>query len=360
MVRPAALETIANQAVAPPPLSLDTLTGVVKGLRAVTPMEELTESLGLTEDEIFRIVTDLGTWLIHAHGAAPGVIVFAAQQAQLSMLQGQGLSNDVVIPLGFDRRQGRRHDVTRSIRAIIVHNPDSTELARYIDRQRVHTESAVLSGRDVFVVWAVATLGRLHELHKGSSLKSWATVMLEAYDLLDVSLSDAHRAARQISASSRLNLDELGDALTKLAWLNEPRIGRLTRLLEMCKEDPGHQSMRVLERDVAIFSQELLARPSWLAATIANLDVVQVTRLVARNGLGFNLEIRKIELNVRKALAARGLKRDFDLLVPAGVRAILLGAEDVFWDSLDARASGDPDWRVPLDEALEVGADVIN
>jgi hypothetical protein len=351
MVRPSSLEKIASQVAAPPRLTIDTLSAVVEGLRAVTPLATMVENLQLTEEEIFKIVTDLGTWLIHAHGRAPGEITYAAKQAQPTLFQGPA-TKVVVVPLGFDRRKGRRHDISRSIRAIIVHAPDQAELARYIDRQ-FPSEIMTLTGRDVCVIWRVATMGLLDALHEGSNSRSWASVMLEAYDLLDVSLTDAHRAARLLCTADKLGLDDLEASLTKLAWLNESRIRRLVSLLDMCREDPSVESMRILERELSLLTQELLARPPWLAATIGQLIQGQVIRLIERNGLGLDPETRKIELEVRRRLATMGLKRDFDLLVPDGVRATLLGFSDVFWDALDARNQGDSEWRLALDDLLE-------
>lgn len=343
------LEVLSNSTEVTPRLELPTLVGVVDGLRAVTPLETLCEELNLTEDEVFKIVTGLGTWLIHAHGAAPGDIVFASEQKQLSLLPD---SATVVVPLGFDRRQGRRYDVRLSIRAIIAHNPDGAELARYIDRQ-FPNDQAVLMGRDVFNIWRFATLDELDDYHEGVSSKTWASVMLEAYNLLDVSLSDAQRAARRLAHAKPLDTQLLGDTLTKLAWLNESRVRKVSALLELHLEKPTVESERILQRETELFVKELLARPRWMAASIGQLSQGQVLRLVERNGLGLAPETRSIEAEVRRGLTARNLKRDFDLLVADGVRATLLGSADVFWSALDARAEGDTDWRVALDAALE-------
>jgi hypothetical protein len=349
MARLAALEDIATSTTTSTRLSIDTLIGVVEGLRTVTPLETLSKNLKLSEDEIFKIVTGLGTWLIHAHGAAPGDIAYASDQNTEDLHQSP---TTVMVPLGFDRRRGRRYDVKLSIRAIIVHDPDQAELARYIDRQ-FPNETATLIGRDIFALWRLATTGQLHRLQDGSMSKSWAGVMLEAYDLLDVSLADAHRAARELVSVDALDTTRLGDALTKLAWLNESRVRRVSALLEMSQEDESSQSARIVERELELFVKELCARPAWLTPSIDKLTQGQVLRLVERNGLGLDPETRRIELDVRRELTARNLKRDFDLLVADGVRATLLGASDVFWSALDARAEGDHDWRDSLDALLE-------
>jgi hypothetical protein len=330
-------------------LSLEKLIAVINFLRATIPMSQVTRDLDLTEDDVFRIITELGTWLIHAHGAAPGEIIAADASLQLSLLPTEGA---VVVPQGFDRRNGLRHDISKSIRAVLVHNPDDTELARYIDR-KYPNEGLVLTDTAVHTVWTIAMVGELDNLHLGSDSPEWARVMLEAYDLIDVSLTDAHRAARRITAMQSIDLDDLANAFAQLSWLHESKMRRLTNILEIVRSSPGDDASQILERELGMLASELEKKPGWLPLNIGDLEKGQIVRLVERNGLARDPDSRKIELEIRSRLTDRGLKRDFDLLVPDGVRATLLGAPEVFWDAIEERKNGEPEWREPLDKLLE-------
>ncbi len=347
MARPVGLEALAAREVDQDRPTVETLTAIIRGLKSIVPLPTLAAQLKMEPEEVLRTITGLGTWLIRAHGAAPGAIVYASQQRQLSFFQ--ATPGTIVIPLGYD--QGAR-DTSRSIRAILVHDPDASELSRYIDRQ-FNVDAQVLTGQEVLDVWTVAALGLLDRLQHGSSSPRWAGVMLEAYDLLDVSLTDAHRAARQIAAADPTDVETVQDALTKLIWLDEPRLRRLSDLLDACRGDASDAAVLVVEREVTMLAREIQSRPRWLAADIAHLSISQVKSLVARNDLAHDPGTRRIELDVRRRLADMDLQRDFDLLVPDGVRATAMGGADVFWTAVEARIAGDPEWRQPLADLLD-------
>jgi len=331
-------------------LDISTLTAVVNGLRSVSPLAQIATQVALDETEILDIVADLGSWLIHSHGMAEGEIVSAASMKQQALFQNK--KKGVIIPVGFEKRAGeKRRNVAKSVRAIIVHDPDDAELARYLDR-KYPSDIGVLSGRDVFVVWRIATLGRLDELDEASDLRSFAQVMVEAFDLLDVTLADAEAAKQSLIAGCVADMEELTSSLVKLAWLNEGRIKKTISLLERAREDASDSAIQTLQRDLAMLTRELAESPRWRTDSIGALTQGQVLRLIERAGLGRAEDARKIETEIRRRLIEAGLKNDLDLLVPDAVAAVRMGQEEVFWNAVEDRASGVSNWRAKLDSAL--------
>ena len=336
-------------------LSVPTVRAVVDGLRFAFPLAQIAQQTGLSEADVLDIAGSLGTWLTHVHGGSEATYLFAAdlEQQQLFRAADEG----IIIPLGFERRGDQRRDVARSVACIVRREPDDTELSRWIDR-KYPAAVGVLSGRDVYTVWRVAQLGRLAELDLVSKSPSYAQVVVSAFDLLDVTLSDAVTGIDSLVATAGtsltdvLDLAALEDAVQKVSWLNEGQFHRIAKLLAQAASSGSASSMKALARELRVFARIVSGSTAWPPTSIAGLTEGQVNRLVERAGLGIAADARKVESDIRARLIEMGFRNDVDRLLPEAMRAVSADLEDQFWLAIEARQAGDSDWRLQLDEAL--------
>jgi len=333
-------------------LSLSTVRAVVDGVTGAYNLSAIAQSAKIDESSVMDIVAELGTWLTHVHGKAEVSVRLAIDEEQPSLFAQPG-GGDVVVPLGFERRGPHRRDLSRSIASICARQPDDTELGRWLDH-KYPSEVGVLTGSDVFLIWTLARLGRLDEIDLLPSSRAFTQVVIAAFDLLDVGLTDARGGVAVLYLTGMgempVDIEQLQIAATKAAWLGEARMARISRFLGL---GDSASSQRGLENELGNFAREVSANQQlWLPRTIASLGEGQVLRLVQRAGLGKADDHRKTEAEIRNKLIERGLRKDLDRLLPYAMRAVAAGAEAEYWAAIDARVSGDPDWRIELDETL--------
>jgi len=352
-----AIERMRERSAAMTKVTVATVRSVVDDLTASTPLSTTASRLGMEESEVLDIVADLGTWLTHVHGKAsdPAPAVVAKDKTgQLSLFD--EVPAGVVVPAAYSKWGEKRRDVSKAFLAIVRRQPDDSEIQRWIDRKYPNAVG-VLSGRDVFTVWRIAQLGRLGEIDLVSSAPAFAQVTVAAYDLLDVSLSDAITGMVQMFKMTKvdfaeMDLDVLENAITKVAWLGESRVRKISKLLAAAKESGDVWAADSLQRDIKAFMQEVKANPFWRPSKVSMIGEGQILRLLDRAGLGIPEDARKTESEIRRKLVDMGLRKDIDRLLPDAMRAVAAKAEDAFWSSIQSRLLGDPDWRVELEEAL--------
>ena len=357
--RVAAIERLRVSAnAAPPRLTPEQVRMVVDGLKFAYPLERIVESSGLAADAVLLLTGSLGTWLTHVHGGSEATYTFAIDHEQQQLFRPG--DEGIVIPLGFERRGDQRRDVARSVAAVITHNPDDTEISRFIDR-KYPAAVGVLSGRDVYTVWRVAQLGRIDEMDLVSKSAAYAQVVVAAFDLLDTTITDALNGVAYLtelaeSATSAFgsaeDLADLADACIKVSWVNEGRMLRLTNALDRTQASQSDSAFRSLLREVRLFARASATPGGSPPRSIAGLTEGQVQRLVEQAGLGPAVDARKVESTIRQKLIAMGLRNDVDRLLPEAMRAVSAEVEDQFWEALTARQNGDTEWRLILDEAL--------
>ncbi len=336
-------------------ITLPQIVSFVKLLREVTPLADVASSTNLTEEEVIDLGARLGTWLTHVSGSVSAEIVVEATMEQPQLFP-ESDENTVIIPIGFERRPKQRREINRSLATIVRHNPDEATLSRFLDRL-YPSKTSVLAARDVFIVWRFAQLGRLDGLANISPAHpAFCRTMISAYNLLETAIADAEQAV-VVLTDEESDVDDLAAACIKARWLNEARISRLERQVQHAKSDPS--ALDMLRRHQRTFAVEVSSVPhAWRIDDLAHLREGQVLRLVQASGLVNEENARREALEIRTRLidldAENGsvLSKDLDLLVPEGVRAKRAGLEMEFWDAIEARLAGDPDWRDRLESAF--------
>lgn len=336
-------------------VSLSQIVSFVKLLRSTTPLADVAASTNLTEEEVIDLGARLGTWLTHVSGSVDAEIILAVEMEQPQLFHDSD-DTKVIIPVGFERRPKQRREINRSLATIIRHNPDEATLSRFLDRL-YPSKTSVLAARDVFIVWRFAQLGRLDGLANISpNHPAFCRTMVSAYNLLETAIADAEQAVNVLVDESA-DLESLASACVKVRWMNEARIGRLERQVQHASSGPT--ALGMLRRHQRTFAIEVSSVPAaWRIDDISQLREGQVLRLVQASGLVNEESARREALEIRTRLieldAENGsdLSKDLDLLVPEGVRAKRAGLEMEFWDAIESRLAGDPDWRDRLESAF--------
>ncbi len=344
------LASIETQRVA-----LPQIVSFVKLLRSVTPLSDVAAATNLAQDEVIDLGARLGTWLTHVSGSVAADIVLAADMEQPQLFPAND-GTTVIIPVGFERHPKQRREINRSLATIIQHNPDEPTLSRFLDRL-YPSKTSVLAARDVFIVWRFAQLGRIDGLANISPTHpAFCRTMISAYNLLETAIADAEQAVLMLT-DENADLADLAAACVKARWLNEARIGRLERQVQHASSGPS--ALEMLRRHQRTFAIEVSSVPNaWRIDDLAHLREGQVLRLVQASGLVNEESARREALEIRTRLIEldtendSDLSKDLDLLVPEGVRAKRAGLEMEFWDAIEARLAGDPDWRERLEAAF--------
>jgi hypothetical protein len=180
-----------------------------------------------------------------------------------------------------------------------------------------------------------------------------------AFDLYDVTIANAAEGLSVLRhyglGDDELDLDAIGQAATKVAWLDEGRIRRTLSLLEQAREYDNSVAHEALRRDLRALSYES-ELPQWHPSSIAALTKGQCKLLVERAGLGLPENIRRTEAEIRSKLIEKGLRSDLDRLLPDAMRSVQADLEDLFWDAIEARQAGDSEWRRDLEDAFRAYA----
>lgn len=336
-------------------VSIAIVDRIVLGVRSGEPLDATATCVGLEPSQVIDIVAALGTWLIHVYKVAIGKDDYdlAVQQHQPTLFRVH--QDDILVPLGYEKSATQPRDIARSVAAILKHEPDNAEVQRWVDRN-YPTTTGVLTVGDVFSAWRWSQLALLEKIDLVSHSIAFAQICVAAFDLLDVAILDAREGARSIveiesRLRHRLDLDSLERAVTKLAWANEARVAKTTSLLEGARAG-SRELEESLQRDLRLLAAELCATRLWGVKHISSLREGQVLRIVERAGLVPQRDTRSALREVRRALIARGLRKDLDVLLADATSALGAGLEDQFWSAVEARLSGDPQWRSDFQELL--------
>lgn len=332
-------------------LSLDQVSMFVQMLKDGRSASDIATATELTETDVIDLGARLGTWLTHVLGAVEANIEIAAKTQQPMLFPGP---DQVVIPLGFERRAKQRRDVVRALATILVHNPDEATLSRFLDRL-YPSKTSVLAARDIFVVWRFAQLGRINDLASIATNPAFNRTMASAYYALETAIADAEAGLRVLSDDTADPAD-VRTACVAAKWIHESRITKMERLASnVC--DAG-AAPEILRREQRYFAREMAAAPHlWCFTSIEQLREGQIRRIVEAAGLVGD-DGRRDALDIRNRLVALGeesgfdLARDLDRLVPEGLRAKRAGVEDLYWEGIEARIGGDPHWRDIFESAM--------
>jgi hypothetical protein len=332
-------------------LTLTQVQTFVAKLKACEPVDAIAAATGMDDDDVIDLGAKLGTWLTHVLGSVDVEIELAVKQAQPTLFPG---ADQVVIPAGFERRAKQRRDIVRALATIIVHDPDDATLQRFLDRL-YPSKTSVLAARDVFVVWRFAQLGRIDDLARISSNPAFNRTMASAFYTLETAVRDAE-AAFTVMVDLEADPADVHAACVTSRWVREARISKMERLAAQVRDGQGSENL--LRRDQRYFGNEIAAcPPAWTFTSVADLVEGQVLRIVEAAGLVGD-DSRRDALDIRSRLVALGeehgydIARDLDRLVPEGLRAKRAGVEDLYWEGIEARIAGDPNWREIFESAM--------
>lgn len=351
-------------------------------------LSEISQSCGLSEEDVKTAIIQLGSWITRARGKSGVDIVFlgdvAGAELQMTLFGNttnvpsglkKGIADTVDVPAvpakaSNFKRKGRvvlpvtygnqvlvheslspkliGKDITGSIAEIIAAQPKEADLARYV--QRTTEREKMLMFEHVTTVWLFSRIGRLHELREiNPTSAALSRCLAEGFDVLELARVNAMRAVRRLCADD-VTVDEVRDALVYLRPLAESLIRPLEGLVANAGRSNGERALRTelrwIKRQVEANSANVLC-PS-----IAHLNEGQVLRIAQAAGLHTDGSNRVEESEIRSRLAQMGLSGDADQLVGTGVQAIRLGLNDEFWEAVERRADGDPTWDRQLVSAM--------
>lgn len=330
------------------------VTAVVDGLTACRQLDQVAAEANLDADEVLSVVAEFGTWLTHVRGGAKVDTIEWWETGRLFPIN--DADDKVVIPAGFGKASDHGRDVAKSLAAIVVCKPSEEEVSRWLAR-KYPSDTAVLTFPMVSSVWKFDQLGKLDSIDEVSPHSVFRRLVVEAFDLLHVAVVDAQQAARTIARLSQADsaevansVTELRDAATKLSWLQPREMGNLAKLADLVASEPSAAS--TLTARVRTIGRLMAAEPrAWFVESIGQLNQGHVEQIARRAGLSVEGVSRAEESAIRQRLASLGLKADADRLVPEGVRALISGVDDAFWEAMELRAGGDASWRTVLADA---------
>lgn len=322
-------------------------------------VRQIAETAGISEDDVVKLVLELGTWLGQSINAGKGAVVYEYSQAPGEVVEdiegvlGQmdlfktNTENYVVLPPGLEAEKVGR-DMSKSVAQIVRGAPDETMLRRWLLRKH-HSIRQVLGFEMVAAVHRFAQLGRLQDLEhlvaRGNGNPQLAVVLVEAYDLLDVARGDALAALDELASGTIVDIDRIGVLVARVAWLAEASFGRIQRRLEMAREGAGDVAPIVSALKRLCHGTHL--RPG----RVGELTDGQVRCLCRAVGLDIEGACHK-EVETVRGWVMETNPSDADLLIADGVRALRAGCGEVFKESLKKRACGQLDWADSLNEAL--------
>ena len=385
-------QDLAKQSeAAPRQITLEQARGVVDGLVGITSLADIATATGLTEDEVLDVVKRLGTWLTHVHGGSNATLVKSADVGQMPLLQipaspepGAKKRNKptepaankrkkaaerdervVTIPAGFEPRAPHKRDVRKALASIVVHRPDNTSLVRWISRE-YPSETKMLTYTAITAAWNFAHFGVLDKLSEIAPNPGFMTVLLQAYDTLDVARLDAIDGLRTLARGDVSDLQVLANACAKCRFIAEGEIVKIERCIDIVAAETADLVARSVDLDKTRPSSEstLLRELRWLAERVrvqprrymiedvGNMQPSQVLRIAQMAGVPVEGGNRQAEAEIRERLAALSLSADADRLVPEGLRAARLDLLEEFYEALDRRADGDPNWNHVLQRAF--------
>jgi len=269
--------------------TLQQLSGVVNGLKYLKPLNEISARTGLAEDEVLRVVADLGSWLAKSNGGAkyttrnaidevaPQFFQYIAptpprdrrkQAAPSSKPKKPGRRKKaevIVIPDGFESTAPHGRDVANSLAAIVKHAPDEATLTRFQSRTYSVT-TQVLTYPIVTIVWLFGRLGRLGAVDpvKEAELAASLEETKKALRAAKTAWVTAQREGRTDpqAHAAKIRLQATYDSLSN--ELENFRLKNLSSLIDPTNEERG-ASQRVLA-EILVEAYDLLE--------VARLDAI--------------------------------------------------------------------------------------
>jgi hypothetical protein len=317
--------------------TLDQLTGVVVGLQqGYTSLSEIASSTGLTEDDVLRVVADLGSWLAKSLGGAKYDTGNAIDEQALPLFQSvtptpprdrsgkakkapapkapakrsrkATKTERIIIPPGFEPTATHGRDVTNSLAAIVKHNPPAETLTRFQSRTYTVTPQ-VLSYPIVTVVWLFAKLDRL-----GAHDDAYECQLVAATDEAKRTLRQTKATIASAQRDGRSNPEALAAKTRQQAryddlagQLENYRLRHLSSLIDPTSRERG-SSQRVLA-EILVEAYDLLEVARLDAITGVDVlvsgstDLVQLGAACAKAAVLDEATLRQVSRKIEAALA---------------------------------------------------------
>ena len=301
------------------------------------------KNLKQKKDFTLNLITKFGTWLSHAEGAVKTVTVGGEKNLVdlINLANAPEGAVEVRIPSGYAPKNSSDKDVTNAIASIVAHSPESGVIERFVSRA-YRARSSDLTYPVVAGVWMFAKLGRLDNIDLVSSDPIFRKKIVDAYDLLSVSLQDAVDAIDTIVNSDvKKNSQKIIKACIKSKWVHE---GFLTEIENTIKDKNYAKAENLI--------QHLNMRKNVLPLSLGELSAGNIRKICEYAGIPVEHTERVDETHIRSKLKSLGFAKDSDYLLADALRAHQLGKEYEFWEIMNLRHEGDSSWVDRLSDLL--------
>lgn len=268
-----------------------------------------------------------------------------------------------VLPAGYDQYECGR-DVATSVDAILAEPVNEAEIIRFVDRTYTIPVLQVTADHVLLLHWlasnglgyklldaagkaAVVKGGRTRVVTTGSANPALSKVMVDAFDLLDVTRKDALRGLAAVVRKEATTPTEVRTALTASNWLAPGEIGRVLQVCDRAVADPGNVALaRVFTSQVGYLVQAVHSAPErFIVRDVEHLTLAHVSQILTLSGLSVDGGEEKVAAReLRSQLVSMGLLHDLDRELPEALRAWRTGRLEEFFTSRQARLDGDPEW----------------
>lgn len=337
--------------------NVERVTRIVQDIMSITDLDATAKAMDVDDHDtavslVLDVVAAFGTWIGHSIGTTATVVVPAADVEQLPLMQLPHMLVDrksklptVILPPGYEPGAAHGRDVSKALSLIVVTDPGDEMIGRFVSRT-YQPRSVELTYPFITGVWDFARRGRLHRIDRVSDDPVFHELVVESYDLLEVSRRDAVTALAAL-ADPRTPPQELRRLVVLSRWLAPDEVARIERCLDHPGADGANLQREQLLLAARIDDQPLKLQPE----SIAELAQGQVLGIIRAAGVRVDSE-RGLELEIRAGLKNLGLSGDTDRLLPEAQRAASRGKLDEFWAVMNARVEGDLTWTEQLGELL--------
>lgn len=320
--------------------SVKNVVSLVKDLTTGAPLKQTAakmpgRNLKEKKDFTLNLITKFGTWLSHAEGSVKTVSV-GDEKNLIDLINLTSADPDAVevrIPSGYAPKSSSDKDVTNAIASIVAHNPESRVIERFVARA-YRSRSSELTYPVVASVWMFAKLDRLDNIDLVSSDPVFRKKIVDAYDLLTVSVQDASDALDAIiSSDAKQNSQKIVKACIKSKWVHE---GFLTDLENSVKAKNYSKADNLI--------QQISLHKSSLPLDLKSLSAGNIRKICEYAGIPVEHAERVDETHIRSKLKSLGFAKDSDYLLADALKAHQLGKESEFWEIMSLRHEGDSSW----------------
>lgn len=283
------------------------------------------------------------------------------ENGKLDTVLPEGLATDdhiVFVPVGWTRGELGR-DVGLSMATAAVVPISDQDVVRFIERHYRKGGIDLTADHVYLLIWLKdeGLLPRLSELSSAES--ALASVLVKAWDLLEVFARDAHESVQVLVNAldgDSLDFEQLLFHSTRCEWTAPGEIGRVRMAIEAAVHAPESNAVISIARS-RLQSLRHAASRGTLSRKLEvprDFNVGHAQRVCELAGLlSHEVEEKSIRADIREKLTAMGLANDLDREIGEGVRAWKSGLLEEFYSSRLLRAEGDLEWSSSWEQTLQ-------